>query len=105
MPQGNPEGFRTSVPEDVQEIVIATIHRLFREHMHGFSFTFKEDKEVFIISKLNCLSFGYIPYSHARQGGIDLLMEYAKFIEENFNDGEEAEVQEGSSERQDPEAI
>jgi len=105
VPQGNPEGFRTSVPSDVQETVIATIHRLFREGMHGFSFTFKEDKEVFVISKLNCAAFGYIPYSHARQGGVDLLMEYAKFIEEQFNDDQKAEVQESGSERKDSEAI
>jgi len=105
VPQGNPEGFRTSIPSDLQEIVIATIHKLFRENRHGYAFSFDQDKEVFTLSHLSGFAVTNIPYFVAREGGVDLMMAYALNIEEKLNDDQKAEVQESGSERKDSEAI
>ena len=105
MPQGNPEGFRSSIPPEIQEIVLATIPKLFAEGMTGFSFSFKEDKEVFVISKLNSKTFAMVPYKDALGGGVDFLMTYAKFIEEQIDDDPESEVQESNRRSEEENAI
>lgn len=90
MLQGNPEGFRTALPREVQELVIAYIHELFRLGKSGFMVACNPESEVMKIYKeVNGQDHAVTMYFDAALiGGLPFLVNIAGVIEESISESE-----------------
>jgi hypothetical protein len=84
MRQGNPEGFRSPIPEDLQEIAIAFVHAATRENLTNFGLTFMVDKGMARLHRVDdqyrevaAITFYY---DAVREGGLDFLIRTAKIM-------------------------
>ena len=111
MRQGNPEGFRSPIPEDLQEMAIAFVHAATRENLTGFGLTFMVDRQLVRMHKVDdqfreiaAITFYY---DAVRDGGLDFLMNTAITMDEmlsiqEWTDGDQGdEVQEEKGQRGD----
>lgn len=111
MRQGNPEGFRSPIPEDLQEIAIAFVHAATRENLTNFGLTFMVDKGMARLHRVDdkyrevaAITFYY---DAIREGGLDFLIRTAKIMNDmdyiqEWTDGDQGnEVQEEEGQRGD----
>lgn len=108
MRQGNPEGFRSPIPEDLQEIAIAFVHAATRENLTGFGLTFLIDREMvrlhMVDGQYRELAAITFYYDTVREGGLDFLIRTAKIMNEtdniqewtNGDQGDEVQEEEGN---------
>jgi hypothetical protein len=103
MLQGNPEGFKSDIPTDIQEILIAYIHALYREGRQGYSATVREIHEEVIIRKLdtNPSYVSVLKFDEIRNGGVEFLLRVTRVLEVSNNDGKADEVQEEGGQGED----
>lgn len=108
MRQGNPEGFRSPIPEDLQEMAIAFVHAATRENLTGFGLTFMVDRQMVRMHKVDSRfrEVGAITfyYDAVRDGGLDFLMNTAITMDEMLSiqewtdgdQGDEVQKEEGN---------